>query len=199
MYLNLTSSPNHTVPYTLFVLRHLYILLRYDYCHPCGLNARDFLFWKRMFPKKEVSRVFLNFPVWIHGNIVQSKLIPDWHIIGIIVILSSWSTIHATPHWQASSFCATSVASCNTPHKMEHAGIAHGTTVGLSVPFYQPCYLAHRPQWKSDLIKSSKIKSNWIKSDPPILFDLILWHSQNDTLSYVKLNKMVSKQLLFLK
>ena len=33
---------------------------------------------------------------------------------------------------------------CNTPHKMEHAGIAHGTTVGLSVPFYQPCYLAHR-------------------------------------------------------
>ena len=35
-------------------------------------------------------------------------------------------------------------AVCNTPHKMEHAGIAHGTTVGLSVPFYQPCYLAHR-------------------------------------------------------
>ena len=33
---------------------------------------------------------------------------------------------------------------CNTPHKMEHARIAHGTTVGLSVPFYQPCYLAHR-------------------------------------------------------
>ena len=33
---------------------------------------------------------------------------------------------------------------CNTPHKMEHAGIAHGTTVGLPVPFYQPCYLAHR-------------------------------------------------------
>ena len=33
---------------------------------------------------------------------------------------------------------------CNMPHKMEHAGIAHGTTVGLSVPSYQPCYLAHR-------------------------------------------------------
>ena len=32
---------------------------------------------------------------------------------------------------------------CNTPHKMEHAGIAHGTTVGLSVPFYQPHYVTN--------------------------------------------------------
>ena len=29
---------------------------------------------------------------------------------------------------------------CNMPHKMEHAGIAHGTTVGLSVPLIQPSY-----------------------------------------------------------
>ena len=33
---------------------------------------------------------------------------------------------------------------CNTLHRMEHTRIAHGTTVGLSVPFYQSCYLAHR-------------------------------------------------------
>ena len=32
---------------------------------------------------------------------------------------------------------------CNAPHKMEHAGIAHGTTVGLSVPFYQPHYVTN--------------------------------------------------------
>jgi hypothetical protein len=34
---------------------------------------------------------------------------------------------------------------CNMPHKMEHAGIAHGTTVGLSVPFIQPYYLSQVP------------------------------------------------------
>ena len=34
-------------------------------------------------------------------------------------------------------------ASCNMPHKMEHAGIAHGTTVGPSVPLSQVTSVKH--------------------------------------------------------
>ena len=42
------------------------------------------------------------------------------------------------------------IKQCNMPHKMEHAGIALGTTVGLSVPIYQPCYLLQTPVTPAD-------------------------------------------------
>ena len=46
--------------------------------------------------------------------------------------------------------CILTIGPCNTPHKKEHARIALGTTVGLSVPIYQPCYLLQTPVTPGD-------------------------------------------------